>query len=302
MSIEELKINGLLGWVLKEYEVSGGLVLYFVFFALAGIAAYLLGSVNFGLLISRINYKDDIRKHGSGNAGMTNMMRTYGKKAAALTLLGDALKGAVAVLFGTLCCGTTCAYFAALCCVIGHAYPIFFGFKGGKGVVVTAVSVLCLDPLLFLILFALFVLIVATTKYISLGSVMCMLVYPLLLSNLQSILHPTVMDTTELIGVQIGAGRNAMVLLAFLNAAFVIWLHRSNIRRLYEGTENKFSFKKSVPKAAQGSVADGAEPISDADADETDESRESDEDHEQTPSKQYPMSRKKEKKLKKSRK
>ena len=247
MTIEELKMKGLLGYALEQGKLPGGFVLYIVAFLVAGIVGYLLGSVNCGLLISKVTYKDDIRKHGSGNAGMTNVMRTYGKKAAGLTLLGDALKGALSVLFGFLCCGTSSAYFAAFLCVVGHAYPIYFGFKGGKGVVVTAVTVLCLNPLLFLILFTIFVIIVAATKFISLGSVMCMMLYPLLLSSLGEVLG-TVTDTTEILGTAIPGGRNLSVLIAFANAAFVIWLHRSNIKRLMEGTENKFSFKKSVKK------------------------------------------------------
>lgn len=235
MTIEEMKMKGLLGWALEQSAVPGGLILYFLCFALAGIAGYLLGSINSSLLISRIVYKDDIRKHGSGNAGATNMMRTYGKKAAALTFLGDGAKGALAVLFGFLCCGTNSAYFAALMCTVGHAYPIFFGFRGGKGVVVTAVTLLCLNPLLFLLLLLLFVTIVATTKYISLGSIMGMMFYPLLLSSLGQVLNG-------------GSKGSFPVLIAFLNAALVIWLHRENIKRLMAGTENKFSFKKSVKR------------------------------------------------------
>lgn len=251
MTIEELRIKGLLGWALEKGSVPGGFIFYCVFFLLAGVIGYLLGSINCSLLISKAFYKDDIRKHGSGNAGMTNMMRTYGKKAAALTLLGDALKGALSVFAGFLFCGTYSAYFAALLCTVGHAYPIFFGFKGGKGVVVTAVTVLCLNPLVFAILFLLFVIIVAVSKYISLGSVICMFLYPLLLSKLQGVMGGLVLDTTEILGTAIAPGYNMAVLLACLNAAFVIWLHRSNIKRLYYGEENKFSFKKSVPKTAE---------------------------------------------------
>ncbi len=241
MTLLELRMKGLLGFAIEKSGSSIGLILFFLCYLLAIVAGYLLGSINCSLLISRFGYKDDVRKHGSGNAGMTNVMRTYGKKAAALTLLGDALKGALAVVFGMLCCGINTAYLAALFCTVGHAYPIFFGFKGGKGVVVTAVTVLCLNPLLFLILFVMFVALVAMTKYISVGSIMCMLMYPLFLSSLE--------------------GGSFHVLVAIANAAFVIFLHRSNITRLREGTENKFSFKKSVPKPTSASkTADDASP------------------------------------------
>ena len=95
---------------------------------------YLLGSVNFALVISKVFYHDDIRKYGSGNAGMTNMLRTYGKGAAAATLLCDMLKSVVSVLFGSFLLGTAFGgYLAGMFCVIGHIFPIFFKFKGGKG-------------------------------------------------------------------------------------------------------------------------------------------------------------------------
>ena len=145
------------------------------------ISAYLLGSINFAIIISGKSYKQDIRNFGSKNAGMTNMMRTYGKKAAGLTLLGDALKAVVACLIGYAIAGQLGAYVAGLCCILGHVFPVYYRFKGGKGVVTAAVTVLMCDPFLFLILFAMFVLIVLFTRFISLGSIVCMLLYPLLL-------------------------------------------------------------------------------------------------------------------------
>ena len=150
-------------------------------FALIAVtaASYLLGSINSAVLISRLMYKDDIRHHGSGNAGLTNMLRTYGRGAAALTLLGDMLKTAMALLFAALIFGfryergvSLCGfcYLAALCAVVGHVYPIFYGFKGGKGVLVTAVSAVILCPIVFCALFVLFVIIVSASGFVSLGS------------------------------------------------------------------------------------------------------------------------------------
>ena len=137
---------------------------------------YLLGSVNFALVISKVFYHDDIRKYGSGNAGMTNMLRTYGKSAAAATLLCDMLKSVVSVLFGSFLLGTAFGgYLAGMFCVIGHIFPIFFKFKGGKGVATVAAMILTLDPLCFLILAVIFLLLVAATRYVSLGSVICMM-------------------------------------------------------------------------------------------------------------------------------
>ena len=160
------------------------------------------------------------------------MLRTYGKSAAAFTLLGDAAKAAVSVMIGTLLCGEAGAYIAGLCCVIGHSFPIYYGFKGGKGIVVTAITILCLDWLAFVILFAIFVLLVATTKYLSLGSIIGMLLYPLMLNRLYPFTHG---------GMSEGA---VPAMVSLLNAALVIWLHRENIKRLMQGKENKFSLKK----------------------------------------------------------
>ena len=192
------------------------------------VVPYLLGSVNFALVISKAFYKDDIRNHGSGNAGMTNMLRTYGKGAAAGTLLCDLLKAVVAVWFGQFVFGYIGAYIAGLFSVLGHIFPIFFKFKGGKGVATTAAMVLAINPLAFAILFALFILIVATTKYVSLGSVICMFVYPVL---------------TYYLG-----GQGFATLFSFAVAAIVIFMHRSNIKRLMSGTENKISLSKKDKK------------------------------------------------------
>ena len=194
------------------------------------VIAYLLGSLNFAIIISGRKFKDDIRSHGSKNAGMTNMMRTYGKAAAGLTLLGDALKAVVACLVGYGLFGTMGAYIAGLFCIIGHMFPIFYRFKGGKGVVTSAITVLMCNPFVFLILFILFVLIVVFTKYISLGSVMCMLLYPLILHRINLLFGQ---PTPEFI-------------YAILMTVLVVVKHKENISRLLKGTESKFSFKKSV--------------------------------------------------------
>lgn len=213
-------------------------------FALCAVCGYLLGSLNFGVIISKYKYHEDVRSKGSGNAGTTNMMRTYGKSAAVFTLVGDMSKAVVAVMLGTLFNGNMGAYLAALLCVVGHAYPVFFKFKGGKGVAVTAAALLCLNPIVFAILLLIFVIVVAFTKYVSLASIMCMLVYPLILYRMS--------------GSQLDA---IPMVCAILNSALVIFLHRSNIKRLMEGTENKFSFKskdKSKSEAGQVKPSDGA--------------------------------------------
>ena len=202
------------------------------FFVICGIVCtlvpYLLGSINFAVIISSRNYKDDVREHGSGNAGMTNMLRTYGKKAAALTLGGDALKAVLAALVGYFMMGLLGAYIAGFFCILGHMFPIFFKFRGGKGVVTTAASMLMCNPIVFLILLVLFVLIVFIWRYISLASVMCVLLYPIVLNGVDTIL--------------IG-GPQIYIIFAILTTVLVVLKHKDNIKRLLEGKENKLKFK-----------------------------------------------------------
>ncbi len=218
------------GWIslLSESGKVGAWV-YWVVLVFVALIAYLLGSLNFAVIFSRRFFRDDVRSHGSGNAGMTNMLRTYGKGAAAMTLLFDALKAAVSILLiGAPLCGSLGAYTAGLLCIIGHAFPIFYQFHGGKGVVTSAVMILCLSPLSFVILLGIFLLLACTTRYISLASIMSMMIFPFVLSRVE--------------------GNGPHILFALIIAAFVIWLHRSNIKRLLSGTENKISFgKKKEP-------------------------------------------------------
>ena len=220
----------------KLAEVS--IALWILGFVLCAAAGYLLGSLNSALVLSKWIRKDDIRQYGSGNAGMTNMLRTFGKGAAAATLFGDAAKSALSALVGTLICGEMGAYVAGLFCIIGHVYPLYFGFRGGKGVVASFTMILCLNPLVCLLLLILFVAIVALTKYLSLGSIMVMLVYPLLLYRLSP--EP-----------------NAIKLIfSIFIALFVVFLHRENIKRLLSGTENKFTLRTKGSKNEKKSGED----------------------------------------------
>ncbi len=201
--------------------------------ALCITVPYLLGSVNFALVISKVFHHDDIRKYGSGNAGMTNMLRTYGKASALCTLLCDMLKAVVSVLLGNMIFAAfgIGSYLAGLFCVIGHMFPIFFKFKGGKGVATLAAMVLTLDPVCFVFLAAIFFTIVATTKYVSLGSVIACMLYPILTYKLAAA------------GLS-GIGLGFPVLISFIVAATVIFMHRENIKRILNHTENKISFSK----------------------------------------------------------
>ena len=224
-------INYLFGTPFKNEET--GVILYnipwslaILSFVLLLVIGYLLGSINFATFISKRKYNEDIREHGSGNAGMTNMMRTYGTKAAALTLIGDMVKTAIGVLIGYLLMGRAGAYVAGLGAVIGHTWPIYYKLKGGKGVVTAITMILCTNFFVGLILLAVFAAIVYATKYVSLGSIMGALIYPVILSNFGSI------GIVELI-------------CCFMVVILLVFNHRANIKRLYHGEENKFSFKKS---------------------------------------------------------
>ncbi len=194
------------------------------------LISYTLGSVNTAVILSKLMYGEDIRTKGSGNAGMTNMMRTYGKGPAALTLLGDMFKTMLGMIAGTLLLGFNGAYLAGLFCVVGHIFPVFYRFKGGKGVASSAMVLLYINPIAFLIIFAMFALIVWGTKYLSLGSVMCMAIMPLMLHRLDDFIYD----------------RPIRLILSMVMAALVIFMHRSNITRIMNGTESKFKFKKTV--------------------------------------------------------
>ena len=212
-----------------------------LFVLLIIVSSYLLGSVNSAIIISKLFYNDDIRRHGSGNAGMTNMQRTYGKKAAILTLVGDMLKTVIAILIAALLFGFNYnhgislndgyCYIAGLFAVIGHVFPIYYGFKGGKGVLVTATMALILTPVPFLILITLFIIIVAASKYVSLGSVTVAALYPVLVNGYIKFVFQS-------------PPPGILALCTVILAIFIVWCHRANLKRISEGTENKLSLKK----------------------------------------------------------
>ena len=210
---------------------------------LTALLGYLLGSILFGVLVSKIMFNDDVRNHGSGNAGMTNVLRTYGALPAVVTIIGDVGKGVVATSLGRLLfvtligsggtldpiCG---AYLAAIFCMIGHSRPLYFGFKGGKCVLVGAGAALSISPLVCLILLVVFLVQFAFSRIVSLGSIMVAALFPVVT-----------------LGYWILRGANTPTLVfctacCLIMAAMVIWLHRSNIERLKNGTEYRFGSKK----------------------------------------------------------
>ena len=227
MNINDIYING---WIVSAK--IGGLWYFAGLFAIM-VIAYLLGSINSAIIISKVKHNDDIRKHGSGNAGMTNVLRTYGKIDAVLTLLGDMLKIVIAVVIARFLCGEEGAYLAGLFGVIGHILPIYYGFKGGKGVVAAATTILIIDWQIFLVLFALFALIVAIWRYVSLGSVICGIVYPALVNYKILIITENTAPPTPI-----------MLLFPLFIAIMLIYTHRTNIKRIMNKTENKIIFGK----------------------------------------------------------
>ena len=228
--IKDVSFENMLYVVSKNFDF--GWIALVALFACA-VFGYLIGSINVAVIISKLCYRDDVRLHGSGNAGATNMLRTYGTKAGIATFILDGIKGAVAVVLSMLLMGEGGAYIAGLFCILGHIFPVYYKFRGGKGVVVSAVTILALNPVVFLILVVIFVLIVATSKYISLGSIVCAFFYPLLLNALSQ--------------NKGGLGPLAATI-SVLIAVIVIVMHKSNIKRLINRRESKFSFKKKENK------------------------------------------------------
>ncbi|MDD7757002.1 MAG: glycerol-3-phosphate 1-O-acyltransferase PlsY [Clostridiales bacterium] len=194
------------------------------------ITAYLLGNISTSYIVAKRLAGVDIRTQGSGNAGSTNVLRTLGKKAGALTFIGDVLKGLIAVLiarfiaYGVNLDNTTCAYIAVVAVVLGHNYPVFLGFKGGKGVATSLGSMLGMNPLVALLCLGFFIIIVAITKYVSLGSILGIGLSPIIM--------------------MINHNNKGVLVTLFLTISVVI-THKENIKRLLNGTERKLGQKKN---------------------------------------------------------
>ena len=197
------------------------------------IIGYLVGSISTAILIGRIVSGDDIRNHGSGNAGATNALRTYGKKIAIFVLLGDCLKAIIAMSLVKLLAGfilpneyvDLAVYVSGIGVALGHNFPLYFKFKGGKGVVVSATAMFFADWRIALVVLAVALIVMATTKYVSLGSILGALTFALLIP----IFH---------------FGDWFMIAYAVILAAMLIIMHKSNIQRLVKGEENKLGSKK----------------------------------------------------------
>lgn len=207
------------------------------------IISYLLGSCNSSIITVRLLKHEDIRERGSKNAGLTNTLRCYGKIPALITLIGDLAKGIIAVLISrlifTFIVGAdnfdlqTIGYISGIAAIIGHIFPIYYGFKGGKGVLVSSSILIVIDPLTFAIIIPFFLIITLITRYVSVGSISAAVFYPVLTFVLHYFVENIPMNLCII-----------HTCLVAVTSILLIYMHRENIKRLRNGTENKFGKKK----------------------------------------------------------
>ena len=189
------------------------------------VASYFLGCFNGAVIVSKYILRDDIRNHGSGNAGLTNFYRTFGGGLTLVVILCDVLKAVLAVLLTSAVFGGAVAakYWGGLFCLLGHMFPCMFKFKGGKGILSGGTIALMIDWRVALVVWGGFLILAILTKYVSLGSLWAGASFPFI----SWYCYPDV----------------RIVVLAFLCGGLVVWQHRANIKRLLAGNENKFSLR-----------------------------------------------------------
>ena len=197
-------------------------ILQYVIFTVLG---YLLGSLNFSIIIGKLFYKTDVREHGSKNAGATNTLRILGKTPAVLVLILDAVKAVIAYFLTFLLTkNVTLSYIAATGAVVGHNFPVYFGFRGGKGVITSLFAIFCISPMVGAIALVFALAVIAVSKFVSLGAI------------LGAVLAVVLVFCVDPAGIKI-------ILICIL-VVMLIFQHRANIQRLLNKTENKISFKK----------------------------------------------------------
>lgn len=202
------------------------------------IVAYLLGSCNFAIIVSKMFANIDIRNHGSGNAGSTNVLRVLGKGPALLTLIGDFSKGILSVLFVRLLLHFVAGvddfviadYIVAIAALLGHVFPIYYHFKGGKGILVSFGALMILSPYSGIICFIGFLIAVIITRYVSLGSIIACILFPFTSQFFYYLKTDSISIT--------------LICLAVFMSSLIIFMHRANVVRLIRGNESKISFKK----------------------------------------------------------
>ena len=188
-------------------------------------ACYLLGCFNGAVIVSKYILRDDVRNHGSGNAGLTNFYRTFGGPLTAVVILTDVLKAVIAVLLGSWLLGFIDPlfgkYWAGLFCLLGHMFPCMFHFKGGKGILSGGTIAIMIDWRIALVVWGGFLLLTILTRYVSLGSLWAGASFPF--ASLYVFRDPVIFA------------------LALITGGLVVWKHRGNVQRLLAGTESKFS-------------------------------------------------------------
>lgn len=235
--------------------INTELVIFIVRMIFIAIVAYLLGSVNTSIIVGKL-YGIDIRKEGSGNAGLTNTLRTLGKRAALVVLVGDILKGVIAIILAKVLApvltigqytiqgqviDVTKLYtelamqIAGVAVILGHIFPIFYGFKGGKGVLTSIVLILMTQWQVGLACLAVFLVTVLLTRYVSLGSILGAFSCPFFLIAFEKYISQEVMTNTL-----------SWIIFDTILAIIVIWGHRGNLARLFKNTERKLFEKKEV--------------------------------------------------------
>ena len=217
--------------------------------------AYFIGGIPFALVVSRLVYKTDVRNHGSGNTGATNVVRVCGWRAGLSVLLLDILKGAFAVWVALLLTPDNVSVevtdwmliVAAMAAVLGHSYSPYIGFKGGKGVATAAGGLLLITPEAWVVMLVTFLLLVGIWRMVSLGSIALSIEFPLLCV----LLYPD---------------RTPVVIMAFLAGALVFWRHKSNLGRIIRGEESKLEFKRGgIRRSAEKELLSRAEGCADTD-------------------------------------
>jgi len=211
-------------------------------YAAVAVTSYFLGCFNGAVIVSKYILKDDVRNHGSGNAGLTNFYRTFGGFLTFLVILTDMLKAVVALLIATWLfkaggeiAVVVAKYWAAAFCLFGHMYPCMFGFRGGKGILSGGTIALMIDWRIALIVWGGFLIFFLLTRYVSLGSCVAGASFPVATIL---VYHPLLRDPSWLLHGWF------IILCSVFLGGLVVWKHRANIKRLIAGNESKFSFRK----------------------------------------------------------
>lgn len=226
---EFLEDRALYGIICESLSLTANTVGYWLLMLasvlLCVAAGYLMGSVNAAIIISTKKYKSDIRTHGSGNAGMTNMFRTFGKTGGFLTLFGDLAKTVLPIIFGYAIFSYPGSYLAGLFVVLGHCFPLYYKFKGGKGVLAMFVMMLVCEPPVFLLMILIFAIVVIGTRFVSMASVMTAFFLPITINSWYALMSGN------------GAVAGIRIPVAFLITLTVCVMHIPNLKRIMNREE-----------------------------------------------------------------